>query len=102
MKKPIDFLNRFGITEVSIVEKTEIEPFQYSHVYNRVYDYVKHDYEPLHVRQRTRPYIKCELPQNCFEELAGITEEWFELMRDPECAQLVMEARFINRLKRGK
>lgn len=98
MKKPVDFLNRFRLTEISIVEKKEYV----SPGYNFQHDYFKNDYDSIYIHEERRPYIKCEMPQTKFEELAEITDEWFELLRDPECAQLLMEARFINRLKRGK
>jgi len=98
MKKPHDFISKFGITDVSIVQKD-----YYGTVpYNARFDFQKNDYEPIYIRQEKKPYIKCEIPQDRFEELADITEEWFDLMQDPECAKLLMEARFINRLKRGK
>jgi hypothetical protein len=98
MKKPVDFINRFRLTEVSIIEKQEYV----SPGYNLRYDYFKNDHEPIYIQQERRPYIKCEIPQPKFEELVEITDEWFELLQDPECARLLMEARFINRLKRGK
>jgi tRNA U54 and U55 pseudouridine synthase Pus10 len=98
MKKPLEFVDRFGITEVSIIQKDYYGTIPY----NVHFDYQKNDYEPIYIRQEKKSYIKCEIPQDKFEELADITEEWFELMQDLECAKLLMEARFINRLKRGK
>lgn len=98
MKKSLDFINRFGITDVSIAEKD----YYATMPYNVRFDYQKNDYESIYIRQEKKPYLKCEMPQDKFEELADIIEEWFDLMRDPECAKLLMEARFINRLKQGK
>lgn len=100
MKKPNEFIDRFGITEVSIVQR---DHYNYDQMrYNLHYDYQKYDTDPIYLRHEKRPYIKCEIPQNKFEELADIAAEWHELLQDGECARLLMEARFINRLKRGK
>ena len=40
-----------------------------------------------------------EIPEKEFEVMADALCEMKDLMRDPETAKLLMEARFINRLK---
>jgi hypothetical protein len=43
--------------------------------------------------------IKAEIPEKEFTAMADALCEMRDLMRDPETARLLMEARFINRLK---
>lgn len=43
--------------------------------------------------------ITADMPEKEFTAMADALCEMRDLMRDPETAQLVMEARFINRLK---
>jgi len=43
--------------------------------------------------------LKMEIPQQEFTAMAETLCEFKDLMRDPETAKLLMEARFINRLK---
>ena len=45
------------------------------------------------------PIIKVEIPEKEFTAMADKLCEFNDLMRDPETARLLMEARFINRLK---
>jgi hypothetical protein len=43
--------------------------------------------------------ITAEIPEREFTAMADVLCEFRDLMRDPETARLLMEARFINRLK---
>lgn len=45
------------------------------------------------------PMIVTEMPEKSFTAMADALCEMKDLMRDPETARLLMEARFINRLK---
>lgn len=45
---------------------------------------------------------KMSIPEDKLDKIASIVTEFDDLMRDPETAKLLMEARFINRLKRGR
>ncbi len=41
------------------------------------------------------------MPEHALTKVASIVNEFDSLMRDPETAKLLMEARFIHRLKHG-
>jgi hypothetical protein len=56
-------------------------------------------YDPLFFEEEFVPMITAELPEKEFTAMADALCEMRDLMRDPETARLVMEARFINRLK---
>jgi hypothetical protein len=43
--------------------------------------------------------LTAEIPEDSLEAIADTLCEFRDLMRDPETAKLLMEARFINRLK---
>ena len=45
------------------------------------------------------PLITTEMPEKEFTAMADTLCEFRDLMKDPETARLLMEARFINRLK---
>jgi hypothetical protein len=45
------------------------------------------------------PMIVTEMPEREFTAIADALCEMKDLMKDPETARLLMEARFINRLK---
>jgi hypothetical protein len=45
--------------------------------------------------------FKMSVPEKSLEKIVETVNEFDELMRDPETAKLLMEARFINRLKYG-
>ena len=57
-------------------------------------DPVSYKQEEEHV-----PMIITEMPEKVFTAMADTLCEFKDLMRDPETARLLMEARFINRLK---
>jgi hypothetical protein len=56
-----------------------------------------HDY--LSFEEEIVPVIRAEIPEKEFTAMADTLCEFRDLMRDPETAKLLMEARFINRLK---
>jgi len=56
-------------------------------------------YDPLSFEEEIVPMITAELPEKEFMAMADALCEMRDLMRDPETAKLLMEARFINRLK---
>ena len=58
-----------------------------------------HSYELLSFEEEIVPVIKAEIPEKEFTAMADALCEMRDLMRDPETAKLLMEARFINRLK---
>jgi hypothetical protein len=46
--------------------------------------------------------LTAEIPDDALTAIADTLCEFNDLMRDPETAKLLMEARFINRLKGGR
>ena len=44
---------------------------------------------------------KMSIPEDQLDRIVNTVTEFEELTRDPETAKLLMEARFINRLKKG-
>lgn len=56
-----------------------------------------HDY--LSFEEEIVPVIRAEIPEKEFTAMADTLCEFRDLMKDPETAKLLMEARFINRLK---
>jgi hypothetical protein len=59
-------------------------------------------YDYLSFEEEIVPVIKAEIPEKEFTAMADALCEMTDLMRDPETARLLMEARFINRLKGGR
>jgi hypothetical protein len=53
----------------------------------------------LQIEEEIVTIIKAEIPEQAFTVMADALCEMKDLMRDPETARLLMEARFINRLK---
>jgi hypothetical protein len=69
------------------------QPYSYSALnIPNAYDYISYEEEIV-------PMITAELPEKEFTAMADTLCEMRDLMRDPETAKLLMEARFINRLK---
>ena len=52
-----------------------------------------------YMEEEVVPVLKVEIQEAEFTKMANILCEFNDLMKDPETAQLLMEARFINRLK---
>ena len=55
--------------------------------------------DPVSYEEEHVPMIIAEMPEQAFTAMADALCEMKDLMRDPETARLLMEARFINRLK---
>jgi hypothetical protein len=55
--------------------------------------------DPVSYKEEQVPMIITEMPEREFTAMADALCEMKDLMRDPETARLLMEARFINRLK---
>jgi hypothetical protein len=55
--------------------------------------------DPVSYKEEQVPMIITEMPEREFTAMADALCEMKDLMRDPETAKLLMEARFINRLK---
>ena len=55
--------------------------------------------DPVSYKEEHVPMIITEMPEQAFTAMADALCEMKDLMRDPETAKLLMEARFINRLK---
>lgn len=52
-----------------------------------------------HIQEEIVPTMVVELEEKSLQQIADKIVEFDDLMRDPETAKLLMEARFINRLK---
>jgi hypothetical protein len=55
--------------------------------------------DPVSYKEEQVPMIITEMPEREFTAMADALCEMKDLMKDPETAKLLMEARFINRLK---
>jgi hypothetical protein len=55
----------------------------------------------MQIEEEIVTIIKADIPEKELMAMADTLCEMRDLMRDPETAKLLMEARFINRLKRG-
>lgn len=78
------------------MERRRSQPYSYSAMnIPNAYDV----YDHLSFEEEIVPMITAELPEKEFTAMADTLCEFRDLMRDPETAQLLMEARFINRLK---
>ncbi len=77
------------------MERRHIQP-DYSAVnISNVFD----RYDSLSFEEEIVPMITVDLPEKEFTAMADALCEMKDLMRDPETAKMLMEARFINRLK---
>lgn len=54
---------------------------------------------PMYFQEEVVPTLTIEIEEENFRVMADKIAEFDNLMRDPETAKLLMEARFINRLK---
>jgi hypothetical protein len=93
MKELKKFIENYNIQDIKISPRRmySVNP---PDSYALAYDYVKHNVETVN-------YYEMSMPESKLERIAHIVNEFEELMQDPETAKLLMEARFINRLKRG-
>jgi hypothetical protein len=83
--------HRMTITGTKPMRHRKLHPF--THI-NSSWDDVERFYEDEEI-----PMVTAELPVQELTAMADALCEMKDLMRDPETARLLMEARFINRLK---
>ncbi len=85
---------KITITGSKVKHQYDANPF--THINTSWDDPVSYNvsYKEEHV-----PMIITEMPEREFTAMADVLCEMKDLMRDPETAKLLMEARFINRLK---
>lgn len=88
------FIENYNIRDIKITPQQmyKVNP---TDQYAMMYDYVRHEVEQVN-------YYEMSMPESKLDKIAHIVNEFEELMQDPETAKLLMEARFINRLKRGR
>lgn len=79
------------------MERRSVQPDYYSAM--NITPYVYDEYNRLSFQEEIIPMITAELPEKEFTAMADALCEMRDLMRDPETAKMLMEARFINRLK---
>lgn len=84
---------KITITERKMERRHKKQPMSYSALNIPDYDtYTR-------IEEEIVPVIKAEIPEKEFTAMADTLCEFRDLMKDPETAKLLMEARFINRLK---
>ena len=93
----LDFFDKYGIHDVSVeTRKQRRLPVHYNGGLNSLsaddFAYV----ETLDV-----DIANLKLPVDALHKIAEVVEEWDKLYKNPECAKLLHEARFINRLYTG-
>ena len=81
---------KITITGSKVKRQYDANPF--THI-NKSWD------DPVSYKEEHVPMIIAEMPEQAFTAMADALCEMKDLMRDPETAKLLMEARFINRLK---
>lgn len=69
--------------------------------YSDLYSYNVRDtyYHNAYMQVESVPVVTLDIEESRLLQIADKVAEFDDLMRDPETAQLLMEARFINRLK---
>ena len=81
---------KITITGNKVKRQYDMNPF--SHI-NKSWD------DPVSYKHEDVQMIMAEIPEKEFAVMADALCEMRDLMRDPETARLLMEAKFINRLK---
>lgn len=88
------FVANYNIRDITIEQAQRAEAFDhYAMGYSSINEYMFHI--------ETINMYKMSVPEQSLDKIVNIVNEFEELMRDPETAELLMEARFINRLKKG-
>ena len=82
---------KITITGTKTMRHSNLMPYK---SFNTSLDTITLSYEEEHV-----PMVTAELPEKELTAMADALCEMRDLMKDPETARLLMEARFINRLK---
>ncbi len=90
------FVVNYGIRDITIetAQRHKASAMDSYGMYYQNHDYVSFDIERFNM-------YKMSVPEQSLDKIVNIVNEFEELMRDPETAKLLMEARFINRLKYG-
>jgi hypothetical protein len=89
------FVERYGVRDI------KVEPAQYYKVNPLdTYAFSANDFAQFETHYVNM--YKMSIPEDKLDRIANIVTEFDDLMQDPETAKLLMEARFINRLKRGR
>lgn len=88
------FIDCYNIQDIKIEKKQRYNVNMDSYAFNPN-DYAMFNMEYVN-------FYQMSIPESNVEKLATVANEFEELMQDPECAELLMKARFINRLKRGR
>lgn len=89
MKRARDFVAKYNIQNIKISVKSVVETMPYVINYE---EYLKHTHINMY---------SMEVPESSFTNIIDRISELDDLMRDPESAKLIMEARFIYRLRHG-
>lgn len=58
-------------------------------------------YSELHYNTETYSVLNIEVPETDLNYILQAIQEWTDLLKDPETSELVMQARFLLRLKKG-
>ena len=82
---------KITITGNKVKRQYDMNPF--THI-NKSWDDVDN-----YINTKDLAMVVTEIPEHEFTRMANTLCEFNDLMRDPETAKLLMEARFINRLK---
>ena len=84
---------KMTITSTKMERRRKYPPVSYSAM--NIHDYDTY----FQTEEEIVSIINAEIPEREFAVMADALCEMRDLMRDPETARLLMEARFINRLK---
>lgn len=95
LEKVKDFIYDFKIN----IEKVEQRPIYAYRPATYYYDHEK--FLDAQIYQQTETVYKLEISERQLDEIVNIVNEWRDLTSNPQSADLLMEARFINRLQRG-
>ena len=97
MKRAREFVAKYNIQNITINAKTVAEVAPYSMAPYRYDTFMYDDYVThTHVNM-----YSMEIPEGSFTNIIDRISEIDDLMTDPESARLIMEARFIYRLRHG-
>lgn len=89
-------VDRYGIKVTDRKVMNRYNPPDYTS-YNS-YSYAR-EYLQDYVQYERHPVLTMEISEAEFSQIASKVCEFDSLLQDPETAQLLMEARFINKLK---
>lgn len=83
---------KITLTKRTIQKRRRDRPFNFSSQIDP-YDY------DSYIQEEVVPTVVVEIEESRLLQMADKIAEFDDLMKDPETAKLLMEARFINRLK---